>query len=440
MRRTLRVAQHPDVCFPRVLHMRSTARSGSDDPLAARVLEGGFARLRFPPALEAEFRRQHLLASQRWVRLSILVALGTTLGFAMIDHWVIRSSNAVPDLVRFGLQVPVILLCLLATIIKPLYLKLYQPAIQVAAPLFGIGSVVMACYAEPQFAPLVGARLLLVAFFLYFMLGMRFAPAMRSNLVVLGALIVAGLGAAIAPQVAIYLAFAVLCANVIGGAGAYALEHANRTAFLERQLLGEMAALDGLTRLLNRQTFESRVAEVWREASARQLPISVLMIDVDDFKRYNDHYGHLAGDDCLQRIAQAVRSGVAGNPADLLARYGGEELIAVLIDRPAAEAEVAAQRIVADVAALAIPHAGSSTGGTVSISVGVATHHPAAAASYQTVVKVADNALYAAKHQGRNRCVCVKMHVPGTTLAAAAVRRGPQPHGQSGVPQVGQSP
>ncbi len=404
--------------------MRSTARSGSDDPLAARVLADGFARLRFPPALESEFRRHHLLGSQRWVRLSILVALGTTLGFAMIDHWVIRSSNAVPDLVRFGLQVPVILLCLLATIIKPLYLRLYQPAIQFAAPLFGIGSVVMACYAEPQFAPLVGARLLLVAFFLYFMLGMRFAPALRSNLIVLGALVVAGLSEVIAPQVAIYLAFAVLCANVIGGAGAYALEHANRTAFLERQLLGEMAALDGLTRLLNRQTFEARVSDVWREATARRLPISVLMIDVDDFKRYNDHYGHLAGDDCLQRISQAVRTGVAGNAADLLARYGGEELIAVLIDRSAADAEATAQRIVADVAALAIPHAGSSTGGSVSISVGVATHHPNAAASYQAVAKIADNALYAAKHQGRNRCVCVKMHVPSNTTSTETAKAG----------------
>jgi diguanylate cyclase (GGDEF)-like protein len=416
--------------------MRSTTRSGSDDPPAARVLEGGFARLRFPPALEAEFRRHHLLASQRWVRLSILVALGTTLGFAMIDHWVIRSSNAVPDLVRFGLQVPVILLCLLATIIKPLYLRVYVPAIQIAAPLFGIGSVVMACYAETQFAPLVGARLLLVAFFLYFMLGMRFAPALRSNLIVLSALVTAGLIGAIAPQAAIYLAFAVFCANVIGGAGAYALEHANRTAFLERQLLGEMAALDGLTRLLNRQTFEARVSEVWREATARQLPISVLMIDVDDFKRYNDHYGHLAGDDCLQRVAQAVRTAVAGNAADLLARYGGEELIAVLIGRSAADAEVAAQRIVADVAALAIPHAGSSTGSIVSISVGAATHQPAAAASYQTVTKLADNALYAAKHQGRNRCVCVKMHGPSTTPAATASRRG----AREIVPQPQQSP
>jgi diguanylate cyclase (GGDEF)-like protein len=425
MRRTLRLTQHPDVSISAGSAMRSTARSGSDDPQAARVLEGGFARLRFPPELEAQFRRHHLLTSQRWVRMSILVALGTTLGFAMIDHWVIRSSNAVPDLVRFGLQVPAILLCLLATI-TPLYLRVYLPAIQVAAPLFGMGTVMMACYAEPAYTPLVGARLLLVAFFLYFMLGMRFAPALRSNLLVLAALIIAGLAGVIASQQAIYLAFAVLCANVIGGAGAYALEHANRTAFLERKLLGEMAALDGLTRLLNRQTFETRVVEVWREATARQLPISVLMIDVDDFKRYNDHYGHLAGDDCLQRIAQAVRTAVAGNPADLLARYGGEELVAVLIDRSAADAQAAAERIVTDVAALAIPHAGSSTGGTVSISVGVATHPPAAAASYSAVAKLADNALYAAKHQGRNRCVCVKMHGPNTTTVPPASRRGPQ--------------
>ncbi|HET9446705.1 MAG TPA: diguanylate cyclase [Steroidobacteraceae bacterium] len=379
-----------------------------------------FAGLRFPPELEAEFRHHHLLTSQRWVRMSILVALGTTLGFAMIDHWVIRPSNAVPDLVRFGLQVPAILLCLLSTI-KPLYLRVYLPAIQVAAPLFGMGTVMMACYAEPEYTPLVGARLLLVTFFLYFMIGLRFVPALRTNLIVLGALIVAGIVGAIEPHEAIYLAFAVFCANVIGGAGAYALEHANRTSFLESRRLREMAALDGLTRLLNRQTFEARVGEVWREATAEQLPISVLMIDVDDFKRYNDHYGHLAGDECLQRIAQAVRAAVAGNPADLLARYGGEELIAVLIGRSAADAEAVAERIVADVAALAIPHAGSSTGCSVSISVGAATHFPAAGATYSTVAKLADNALYAAKNQGRNRCVCVKAPALGPATPPAVL-------------------
>jgi diguanylate cyclase (GGDEF)-like protein len=98
----------------------------------------------------------------------------------------------------------------------------------------------------------------------------------------------------------------------------------------------------------------------------------------------------------------------------------------VLIDRCAADAQAVAERIVTDIAALAIPHAGSSTGGMVSISVGVATHHPAAAASYSAVAKLADNALYAAKNQGRNRCVCVKMHVPSTAPAPAASRRGPQ--------------
>jgi predicted signal transduction protein with EAL and GGDEF domain len=167
----------------------------------------------------------------------------------------------------------------------------------------------MACYAEPEYTPLAGARLLLVTFFLYFMIGLRFVPALRTNLIVLGALIVAGLLGAIEPHEAIYLAFAVFCASVIGGAGAYALEHANRTSFLERRLLRQMAALDGLTRLLNRQTFEARVSATWAEATARQQSISVLMIDVDDFKRSNDHYGHLAGDECLQRIAQAVRTG-----------------------------------------------------------------------------------------------------------------------------------
>jgi diguanylate cyclase (GGDEF)-like protein len=402
------------------------ARHEPEAPLVARVLEGGYARLRFPQPLEREFRSQHLLNSQRWVRLSILVALGTTLGFATIDHWVIRSSNAIPDLVRFGLQVPAILICLLATF-KPFYVRLYERAIQIAAPLFGMGTVLMACYAEPQHTALVGARLLLVAFFLYFMLGMRLVQALRSNLIVLAALVTGGLLGELEPQEAIYMSFAFCCANVIGGAGAYALEYANRTAFLERKLLREMAALDGLTRLLNRQTFEARVQSVWNEAAERALQVSVLMIDVDDFKRFNDHYGHQAGDDCLRQIASTVRAALADSQSDLLARYGGEELIAVLVDRTGAEAEAIAQRLVADVAALAMPHAGSSFGSTVSISVGAATGHPSVAASYNALAKLADNALYAAKRQGRNRSVCVRMHGPDVAPAANAAGRAREP-------------
>jgi diguanylate cyclase (GGDEF)-like protein len=378
-----------------------------EQSLVSRVLAQGYDRLRFPEPLEREFRHDHLLASRRWVRMSLLVALATTTGFAIIDHWVIRAQNAVPDVVRFGLQFPVILFSLLATSPK-LYARWYRPGIQITAPMFGLGTVLMAAYALPAHTPLVGARVLLVAFFIYFMLGLRAMQALRANAFVGAALVIAGLSGWIAADVVTYLAFAFFCANVIGFAGAYALEHANRTAFLERQLLVEIAALDGLTRLLNRQTFESRVREAWRKAMTERRAVSVIMIDVDHFKLYNDHYGHQAGDDCLRRVSTAVRAAVACGAEDFVARYGGEEIIVVLADRTPAETQAIAQRIVEEVQSLQIAHASAPEMRHVTVSVGATTHHPPFTSSYDSLVKLADGALYEAKRGGRNRSIFVE--------------------------------
>ena len=379
----------------------------TDESLVSRVLAQGYARLRFPEPLESEFRADHLLASVRWVRMCLFVAVGTSLGFAIIDHWVIRASNAIPDLIRFGLQLPVLFVCLLATY-KPFYLNWYQRAMQIGGPLFGIGTVLLASYAQPQHTALVGARILLVAFFFFYMSGLRMTQALRGNVIILAALILAGVVGLMSSEVATYLSFALVCANVIGAAGAYALEYANRTSFLERKLLVEIAELDGLTRLLNRQTFEARVRDAWRRAIAEHRSVTVLMIDVDHFKLYNDHYGHQAGDECLRRVATAVRAAIQPKAGDFVARYGGEEMIAVLFDRGMNEAREIAERIVSEVAALTIPHATSIERDRVSVSVGAATQIPPVTTSYDAIVRLADSALYGAKRQGRDRCIMVE--------------------------------
>src|SRR5690606_27929174 len=224
-------------------------------------------------------RADHLGAVRRWVRLAIVVAAGTTAGFAIIDHWAIRASNAVPDLVRFGLQMPILVAAVLATFDR-FYARWYQKTVQVGSVLFGLGTVLMASYAPPEHAAMVAGRVLLFTFFVYFMLGLRMGQALRCNMVVLLALLAAGLLGMMPSDVATYMGFALVCANVIGSAGAYALEHASRTSFLERRLLVEIATLDGLTRLLNRQTFETRVHEAWRCALLEQQPITVIMVDV----------------------------------------------------------------------------------------------------------------------------------------------------------------
>ena len=384
-----------------------TQPAANEESLVARVLARGFARLRFPEPLESEFRAEHLVSSLRWVRMCLFMAVGTSMGFAIIDHWVIHADNSIPDLARFGLQLPVLLICLLATF-KPFYLNWYQFAMQICGPLFGIGTVVMASYAQDQHTALVGARILLVAFFFFFMSGLRMWQALRGNLIMLAALITAGVMGLIRVEVATYLSFALVCANVIGTVGAYALEHANRTSFLERKLLVEIAELDGLTRLLNRQTFESRVRDAWQRAIKERHAVTVIMVDVDHFKLYNDHYGHQAGDDCLRRVAAAVRSAVAVKPGDFVARYGGEEIIAVLPRRTHEDTHEIAEKIVTTVAALEVPHATSPDHKRVSVSVGAATHLPPITASYDSVVRLADSALYSAKRQGRNQSVVLE--------------------------------
>ena len=105
---------------------------------------------------------------------------------------------------------------------------------------------------------------------------------------------------------ATYLMFTLFCANLIGCAGSYALEHANRTAFLEHRQLTEVATHDGLTTLLNRAAFEDQIRRVWQQAQRDRQTVAVIMIDIDCFKAYNDRYGHIAGDDCLRRVSHRV--------------------------------------------------------------------------------------------------------------------------------------
>lgn len=379
----------------------------SEDSLVSRVLKEGYNRLKFPEPLESEFRHDHLVAQRRWVRMSLLIVIGTSTGFGLIDHLIIKATNAVPDIVRFGLQLPILLILVLATI-KRFYMSWYQLAMQIGGPLFGTGTILMAMYALPQHTALVGARLMLVTFFFYFMAGLRMHQALRGNVLILSLLIAAGLLGLLDTHVATYLSFALVCANVIGTAGSYALEHANRTSFLERKLLVEIAELDGLTRLLNRQTFETRVHDAWRRAISERRAVTVIMVDVDYFKLYNDSYGHQAGDECLRKVAAAVRSAVQMRPGDFVARYGGEEIIAVLSDRSTSDAKEIAQRVVREVAALDIPHASSQNSGCVSVSVGAATQLPPITSSYDAIVRLADGALYTAKRQGRNQCVAVE--------------------------------
>ncbi len=170
------------------------------------------------------------------------------------------------------------------------------------------------------------------------------------------------------------------------------------------RLVESLASLDGLTEIANRRRLDQVLDHEWRVAMRAGKDISLLLIDVDHFKAYNDIHGHLAGDDCLRRIAK-VASEMVSRPSDLVARYGGEEFAVVLPETPEIGARNVAERIRVAIHDLAMPHEGNSHG-VVTVSIGCATCTPEHDAKLDFLIASADCALYRAKAVGRNAIEC----------------------------------
>jgi len=183
------------------------------------------------------------------------------------------------------------------------------------------------------------------------------------------------------------------------------LQLANEALMTANHKLEVYSQTDGLLGIANRKCFDARLSSEWNRAIREQYPIGILMIDVDYFKNYNDHYGHQAGDACLQAVAKAVSSRIV-RALDLLARYGGEEFVVILPNTSAQGAHKLALGICETVSLLNIPHATSTAADHATVSIGVASILPDRQSSFNQVVAAADQALYAAKHQGRNK-VCL---------------------------------
>ncbi|MDZ8136400.1 MAG: PAS domain S-box protein [Nostoc sp. DedQUE04] len=172
--------------------------------------------------------------------------------------------------------------------------------------------------------------------------------------------------------------------------------------------LQRLATLDGLTQIANRRRFDQYLEAEWQRLKREQLSLSLILLDVDFFKLYNDTYGHLGGDDCLRQLASALKN-IVKRPADLVARYGGEEFAIILPNTEIQGAIYVAQTIRQAVRDLAIPHAQSRVCDRVTVSLGVVSIVPNSEISPTDLINAADKALYVAKQQGRDRvhAVCV---------------------------------
>ncbi|ATX82701.1 two-component system, chemotaxis family, response regulator WspR [Mariprofundus ferrinatatus] len=176
-----------------------------------------------------------------------------------------------------------------------------------------------------------------------------------------------------------------------------------RNAALEK--LKRISRTDGLTNIFNRRHFDERLENEFLRARRKKLSLAVVLLDVDHFKQFNDNYGHQAGDDCLVKVAEALRSSIR-RPADVVARYGGEEFVVILPETDREGVLHVAERIRKAVMEMNIPHEHSSVSDVVTVSLGIAYAVPSEDAEEgqaESLVKLADQGLYKAKESGRNR-------------------------------------
>lgn len=392
-------------------------------PMAHEVAEGVPASLRFSSALEQRFLTEGAAARLRYLVLSGVLSLFVFNGFLVADHLMAPDVFELALKVRLGLFTPLAIgLLLVAWFGRDWALRTVPPVLVECLVL------ISAVFAAACLAYILAAThsptgqyyhvgLMLVVIYANMVQRLRFWYALACSLLILamhigGVLMVPAFNhRLILPVISLVGATVVftLMAN-------YAMERDERQRYLlslrQKHLLGELdvvhqrlqnlARVDVLTGAFNRRHLQEYLGQTWQRAQHGQGEVAVIMLDVDHFKKYNDRYGHPAGDRCLVQVVEAMQACLR-RPGDLVARYGGEEFIAVLPQTNAELARQAAERIRRAVQALQLRHEASDTAEVVTVSVGVAGASATAGHSESELIAAADAALYQAKHAGRNR-------------------------------------
>jgi len=388
----------------------TTLRHRAHGSLYEDQLHIGFGSLRFSDFLEDEFREVYAEENYQKSRLVLgLCALVVTV--VTLVQMMTTSGSATPTS-HFGLALmaPILLSALLVSYLNNRFL--YQTLLILSALLIGVAGSIVDVQASLEgqgyyFAGQVGW-----IFIMWSMLGLLFMPAAALCLVVSVFYIGCAVYVALPPEQLFFEALMLLNANLLGGYSCYKIEHSSRRTFLESRILNKLAERDGLTGLYNRRAFDEYMERIWRQSRRENTPITVMLIDIDHFKAYNDMYGHQAGDDALKQVAHVISSGVQ-RPLDIAARYGGEEFVLVLYGPATDYVTDLPDMLREDVMHLNIAHEGGTDAQCLTASIGVAVVSPDAGRSQAGAIQMADEALYQAKEEGRNKVV-IKMS--GTTV------------------------
>lgn len=376
----------------------------------AQQLRQGFRWLRFTPSLEAEYRdycNSNEFGRVLWFCAICLLLWGS---YSLLDLWRVDAAllNARQRTLLTALHVVrVAVMVIIALVMAAAMLRARVQVVQAALIALGVSLSCSAAFAVYVFKE-VGATHE-TAILVMIMLGVfsPFAISLWIQLLVSFVYIacVGALGyAAPLPEVRsqmLHMAAVLAMSALVFGFGAYWREHQRREQFLYRGDAHWLAMRDALTGLYNRRMFNHHVTLLMAQARREGQPLSLLLLDVDYFKSYNDSHGHLQGDLVLQQVAQVALASI-GRPLDLVARVGGEEFAVLLYGSGADHAQAVGQSLVAGVRQRALPHGASSVAQVVTVSVG------GAMLSLQdeprTLYARADRMLYEAKNGGRDRC------------------------------------
>lgn len=394
--------------------------------LIQRTLDEGFIHLRFPDSLEKNYlqiRNAQLFASMRITAISCVLFYSL---FAFSDLLLPAGVTNQLLFIRFGITVPILLflgfLSLLPYFQSRIHYLINCGILVVGWSLLGM----MAILPEPWsylyymgFIPVVMMAFILVRYSLKAVTGLIWI--LYSSLIIF---ILMHDFKPVSPQVdqiagvvtIVFLVFWALV-NLVGMYLAYIVEYNTRSDYLKSRLLAweseqlrvmseqlqRLSTTDTLTNLANRRHFNEAFDEAWRLANRHQGAVNLLMIDVDNFKAFNDTYGHQAGDRCLAQIAQVLRD-MTQRAGELAARYGGEEFVVILPGIDLSSAQASAERIRQQVQSLNIPHSQSQLQ-VVTLCIGHAYVQPNSDMSAEAALNYADKLLYQAKEQGRNK-VC----------------------------------
>lgn len=358
----------------------------------------------FEPELEAEYVRSRLLGSRTLIRMACLLGLaiaGLRVAETSMSETGLRVAAGTP-MILFPLVVVTTSVLLAWFACSRSFLNRYLPFANFAVPtrnvFAAVAIAVMAANGQTELMMLLTAMVLSPFFFL----GLHFRPALTGVALTIVAFGIAGLVSGLpVPMLLRSCGFLVVTATM-SAVTAWHLEKQSRQSFLEGRLIAQLAENDALTGAKNRRVFDEHLARLWQQALDDGRRLAILLLDVDHFKAYNDRYGHQAGDATLHRVARAMQ-GQIHRPLDVLARYGGEEFAALLYDVDGRQALEVAERMRLAVSSIAIEHRDSRAARMVTISVGVAAIQPACGRTPLGALQLADEALYTAKTQGRNR-------------------------------------